>query len=221
MVRTFEDAWVGSGEPDENHGSEDRLRVDGANPQRISYVKFDLRDIAAHQGAGLRVCTRPLTGSPGGGRIHIVDPNAWSEGAITWNTRPALGTEIAQISDPVVGSMPGDTCVVTDITPHVHPKQINSFAIAKPSEFPDGLAYYSREGHAAERAPHLLLSTCNPTGCRTCNGATVVEANMDIVPVLPASVWVEVEAPAVEVDRGLEVLAVAEAARRVADPLDL
>src|SRR5213079_2560615 len=39
--------------------------------------------------------------------------------------------------------------------------------------------------------------------------------------VLPASVWVEVEAPAVEVDRGLEVLPVAEATGGVAEPLDL
>src|SRR5438132_6787772 len=39
--------------------------------------------------------------------------------------------------------------------------------------------------------------------------------------VLPASVWVEVEAPAVEVDRGLEVLPVAETASGVPDPLDL
>src|SRR5207249_4116069 len=39
--------------------------------------------------------------------------------------------------------------------------------------------------------------------------------------VLPASVWVKVQAAAVEVDGSLEVLAVAEAAGRVADPLDL
>src|SRR5438046_7475345 len=39
--------------------------------------------------------------------------------------------------------------------------------------------------------------------------------------VLPASVWVEVEAAAVEVDRRLEVLPVAEAAGGVPDPLDL
>jgi hypothetical protein len=39
--------------------------------------------------------------------------------------------------------------------------------------------------------------------------------------VLPGSVWVEVELPAVEVDRGLEVLSVAEAAGGVADPLNL
>src|SRR5206468_11749583 len=39
--------------------------------------------------------------------------------------------------------------------------------------------------------------------------------------VLPASVWVEVEAAAVEVDRRLEVLPVAEAAGGVTDPLDL
>src|SRR5205814_5042829 len=38
--------------------------------------------------------------------------------------------------------------------------------------------------------------------------------------VLPASVWVEVEAAAVEVDRRLEVLPVAEAAGGVPDPLD-
>src|SRR2546427_7401213 len=38
---------------------------------------------------------------------------------------------------------------------------------------------------------------------------------------LPASVWVKVEAAAVEVDRGLEVLPVAEAAGGVPDPLDL
>src|SRR2546422_6900913 len=40
-------------------------------------------------------------------------------------------------------------------------------------------------------------------------------------PVLPASVWVEVKAAAVEVDRRLEVLPVAEAAGGVPDPLDL
>src|SRR5881628_692724 len=39
--------------------------------------------------------------------------------------------------------------------------------------------------------------------------------------VLPASVWVEVEAGAVEVDCRLEVLPVAEAAGGVPDPLDL
>ncbi len=39
--------------------------------------------------------------------------------------------------------------------------------------------------------------------------------------VLPASVWVEVEAAAVEVDGGLEVLPVAEPAGRGPDPLDL
>src|SRR5437667_9946992 len=39
--------------------------------------------------------------------------------------------------------------------------------------------------------------------------------------VLPASVWVKVEPAAMEVDRGLEVLAVAEATGGVADPLDL
>src|SRR5712664_4270470 len=39
--------------------------------------------------------------------------------------------------------------------------------------------------------------------------------------VLPTSVWVEVEAAAVEVDRRLEVLPVAEAAGGVPDPLDL
>src|SRR5213592_1001784 len=39
--------------------------------------------------------------------------------------------------------------------------------------------------------------------------------------VLPASVWVKVEAAAVEVDRGLEVLPVAETAGGVPDPLDL
>src|SRR6266849_2192188 len=38
---------------------------------------------------------------------------------------------------------------------------------------------------------------------------------------LPASVWVEVKAAAVEVDRRLEVLPVAEAAGGVPDPLDL
>src|SRR6266446_6754504 len=39
--------------------------------------------------------------------------------------------------------------------------------------------------------------------------------------VLPASVWVEVQAAAVEVDGGLEVLPVPVAAGRVPDPLDL
>src|SRR5438093_805216 len=51
--------------------------------------------------------------------------------------------------------------------------------------------------------------------------ATARRFPMEGTMVLPASVWVKVEAAAVEVDRGLEVLPVAEAAGGVPDPLDL
>ena len=37
---------------------------------------------------------------------------------------------------------------------------------------------------------------------------------------LPALVWVKIQAPAVELDRRLEVLGIAKAAGRLLDPLD-
>src|SRR5436190_23401600 len=52
-------------------------------------------------------------------------------------------------------------------------------------------------------------------------GSIRASENRYFFSVLPASVWVEVKAAAVEVDRRLEVLRVAEAAGGVADPLDL
>jgi hypothetical protein len=168
----------------QNFGSGDRLRVDGQDPRRIVYLKFDLRNVAAHQGATLRVCSRENATSGGGGKVYLVDPAAWGESTVTWNNRPALGSVISgSIREPVYGNVPAGTCLSADLTPHVRPKQINSFAIAKDNDSADGLAYFSREGAGAtDKGPHLVLTTCQPTGCRTCNGATVVEANAQLLP---------------------------------------
>jgi subtilisin family serine protease len=188
-VRAFEDAWVDNspGKGTQNFGSDLRLRVDGSNPKRMALLKFDLTNVTAHQGVGLRLCTRPNAQSGGGGKVYTVDPNAWNESTVTWATRPPFTSgPLASIVEPALGTVPSDTCIITDITPYVHPHARVSLAIEKPTDAADGLSYWSREGQSGDRAPHLVVTTCQPTGCRTCTGVNVVEANSQFLPLVLA-----------------------------------
>jgi hypothetical protein len=188
LVRAVADTWVDSGRPFQNFGAVPRLRVRGSAPRRIAYVKFDLRHVAAHQGAALRLCTPPDTGAASGGRVHPVAADGWSELGTTWDNRPGHGEAIATVVEPVTDAMPEATCVAIDVTPHVRPGRMNAFAIVKPFAAKEDSDYLGREGHAAERAPHLLLSPCG--GCTPCNGATVVTANAPLLPgIVAALAW--------------------------------
>ena len=138
---------------------------------------------------------RPSMGSVGDAydrKVYAITPSAWAESTITWNNRPTLYGPITDtVKEPVLGNIPQNTCVLADITPYVHPRQVNSFALVKDNEAADGLAFYSRETYpniaTADRMPHLFLTTCTPSGYNKCYGATIVTANAQLLP-LAASV---------------------------------
>jgi outer membrane protein assembly factor BamB len=101
VLHPIEDASVRQRYGDKNQGSVGVMWVDGGNQtmgdadHTISYMKFRLDLPGKPVDARLRIFN---LGNPTGdsGRVCLVD-EPWSEGAITYNTRPAAGRELARL----------------------------------------------------------------------------------------------------------------------------
>jgi serine protease len=188
-VRAIEDAWVTDGNPNANHGFDDRLKVKSSGPKRISYVKFDVTELPSHQGAALRLCRRdgnvPIAS---GGKVYTVDPAAWTEGTVTWNNRPSLGAEVGPVLDGALGNLPEEACVPVDVTSYVNPGGLVSFAIVKQAGASEIVSYDSTDGAADSDAPHLVVAPCG--GCAPCNGVDVMTAMAETLPSIIVAVSV-------------------------------
>ncbi|WP_139346880.1 DUF7594 domain-containing protein, partial [Sinomonas mesophila] len=101
------DSYVsnGTGLSGTNFGTSTVLGVDNS-PAELTYVKFDL---SAYAGRTLESATLQLrsagSGSSGTQNIKLVADDSWTEGGITYSSRPALGTSI--------GTLPGPTTTNT------------------------------------------------------------------------------------------------------------
>ncbi|HEY7033649.1 MAG TPA: DNRLRE domain-containing protein, partial [Thermomicrobiales bacterium] len=98
------------------------------------------------------------TASAGNGpTVYTVDANAWTETAVTWNTRPvrtsaALGSK---------GSVPDSSWVEFDVTSIVTGNGAYSFDVAQVST--DGTFFYAREDTAfPDFRPQLVLEVAAP-----------------------------------------------------------
>ena len=99
VIPVDEDTWVEETNPDANHGSEGSFDVQGGNGVPNSrwrgLLKFDLGSIPAGStvtGATLRLGTSE--GFSYNGDVNhygLVVADTWSEGTVTWTTRPADG----------------------------------------------------------------------------------------------------------------------------------
>ncbi|MDT0168148.1 Ig-like domain-containing protein [Pseudarthrobacter sp. BRE9] len=87
------DTYVSSAAPGTGYGTSAVLRVDNFSPVEYSYLKFDLSPYA---GRTLESATLQLqsagNASTGKQNIKLVTDDTWTEGGMTYNTRPALGT---------------------------------------------------------------------------------------------------------------------------------
>jgi len=108
VLNASEDAFVNSGNPGSNYGSDTRLRVgdnDGAtltplnlNPgDREAFVKFDLSGLESNlavTNALFRAIQTDTSLVAGGFDVYAVEGPAgtWSESTITWNNRPTGAT---------------------------------------------------------------------------------------------------------------------------------
>ena len=90
-INPVDDAYVAGELPNDNFGSDPSLEAD-ASPVRESYLKFDLRALAS-QGVSQATLRMYVTNGSGGAfDLRNVADSAWTEGAITFNNKPAKGT---------------------------------------------------------------------------------------------------------------------------------
>lgn len=97
-VPVSEDSWVHAGRPARNYGAGSLLNVD-ARPIAVTYLKFDLSDLA---GGAVRAATLTVrvttSGSAGSQAVRTAADDTWDELGVTYADRPLLG-------DAVVGRL--------------------------------------------------------------------------------------------------------------------
>jgi hypothetical protein len=94
------DAYVREDSLTGNYGDSLKLDLDG-DPLRISYLKFDLSSVSDIESAVLRLHVTDT--STGIKYFREVSDDSWSEDTVTFDNRPAIGNQIASLSDEELG----------------------------------------------------------------------------------------------------------------------
>jgi PKD repeat protein len=142
------DAKVSSGNPTTNYGSVADLRLKGGSTTWRSFVRFS---VAGLDSPVVRATLRLFTNdaSDDGGAVHVVS-GSWSEGTVTWNTAPPLGTSpIASF-----GAVASGVWVETDVTSAVTGNGTYDFGLGSGDS--DSAYYGSRE---SAHPPQLVIET--------------------------------------------------------------
>jgi PKD repeat protein len=144
-----DDAYVRSNFPDENTGTAPTLRAyKSSTAQTDSFLRFSVGAQAGSvKSAKLRLFVRDA--SPNGGLLSEAATN-WSEGALTWTTRPA--TETATIAS--AGAVALGTWLELDVTSVVTGQGPYSFVLRGASS---DVAYYDSE--EATNKPQLVVTS--------------------------------------------------------------
>ncbi len=149
VVTPAADAGVRQAAPTTNDGDGPRLDAD-SSPLKESYLRFTVDGVP--QGEDVLSATLRLyatNGSGNGPEIHD-SGTAWSEGAVTWDTKPS--TTNSPVAD--VGSVPVDTWAEYDVSASVDGNGTYSFGVLPDSS--DGTFFSSREG---AHPPELVIET--------------------------------------------------------------
>ncbi|MEU4353833.1 LamG-like jellyroll fold domain-containing protein [Streptomyces virginiae] len=159
QVTAAEDTYANAGAPGTTYGTSSSLAVRGTSFY-ASYLRFDLP--AAPAGtvlklATLSVKTSTMSGAGTTDTVSVVPvTGSWSEGATTYNNRPALG-------GPALGAYPGlpDGSAVhtaTLTTGSVAAALGGSLGLALSSSGTDALWLWSSEAQANDGTPQLALT---------------------------------------------------------------
>ena len=86
------DAHVSAAQPDASYGTSKTLFVD-RKPARQTFMRFDVKGLGGRTVVGARLRMYQTNGSDLGGRVFSSPSTNWTE-AVTWNTRPTLGSQL-------------------------------------------------------------------------------------------------------------------------------
>jgi len=144
------DTWSEPGAPDATHGSDQDLRTGGDG--RTIYLRFEVTGVG--QVTNARIIMEAMNGG-GGGDIHTVSDNTWSEDTLTHNNRPSPASQVLSS----LGTVDIGSEYSFDVTAAVPGNGVYSFAIT--STDTDGSGYLSKESSG----PHpQLVITWEPGG---------------------------------------------------------
>lgn len=93
-VYASEDAYVWSGYPDLNYGSDNYLEIRNWSGTRHSYLKFDVSGVSSVSNVSLILYVQGYDeyGTTTIALNNVTD-DSWTEGGITWNNKPSTGEE--------------------------------------------------------------------------------------------------------------------------------
>ena len=116
QITPLGDSYTNSAAPTINYGAKTLLDVDGAT--QITYIQFNLASIpsgASVSQATLKLYVNSVT-TAGSFNVDYVN-GTWSEGTITWNDSPALGTTI--VSSVPITTKDKNQYILINLTPAV------------------------------------------------------------------------------------------------------
>jgi hypothetical protein len=134
-VAAVEDVSVRQAHPDDNYGADPLSAVSGPTAERHSYIKFVVADIpagAAIVSARVELRVFPDGATPDGPRMYRSLTTSWSEGSMTWRTRPGYGGAV--LDD--LGAVVDGATVALDVTPAVTGNGTYSFTLVGDSTDP-------------------------------------------------------------------------------------
>ncbi|MET3172222.1 UNVERIFIED_ORG: hypothetical protein ABIB52_000046 [Arthrobacter sp. UYCu721] len=144
---------MSSGAPGTNYGTSTLLGVDNS-PVEVTYLKFDL---SAYAGRTLESATLQLrsagNGSTGTQNVKLVADDSWTEGGITYSSRPALGTSIGTLGPTTTNTSYSVPLTVSGLTGELG----QQLSLSMDSSSSDGLDLNSKEAGSTV-APMLVLT---------------------------------------------------------------
>lgn len=151
-IPVMEDGFVDSDTPSTNYGSSTVLSTDGGPSIKVSYLKFDLTTLATVQFATLRfrVADQPGADSTSTQHVKEVADNSWTEGTLTYDTRPVVGTTLGSNQGGVQGQVKE-----VDVTASVASHAGGIYSIAIDQVETDGMEIYAKD--SGPNAPTLVI----------------------------------------------------------------
>jgi hypothetical protein len=174
---------VEQGTPNTNFGASTSLIVDTVAPTAESYLRFSVSGLAGP----VRAATLRLYAFNGTGNGPAVYPagNGWTEGGLTWNTKPAR-TSATPTDDK--GAIAANAWVEYDVTPLVAGNGTYTFNL--PPQSDDGAGFYSREHTDPALRPQLVLTVEQSGSTSTAVTQSALMAMPLVGNVAATNVWV-------------------------------
>jgi len=144
------DTYVRSDQPAVSFGSQATLQVDGS-PLKNTLLRFEVSGVAGRQVTSATLTLHCTDSAASGGVLYRTDGTAWSEGTVTWASRPGTsGTPVGTLGKVVAGQ-----AYQVDVGSLVAKDGVYDLMLTSTSS--DGADYGSDEGSAA-LAPRLEIA---------------------------------------------------------------